>query len=419
MKKLIKFLSPLNLFLALAILTGTLYTQDINNSNNVKTDTSWKYLGRPRPGLTPLRFPPDSLLATNNWMWHGTPIFAPDLKEMFWCRYNHSTEQGELVFIKYINGNWTPMQNAPFGNLNFFENNPHYSITGDTLFFVSCGQGRFVFRVVRAGSGWTEPEAVIIPIPAGYRSGMDFSFARNGNIYFGMVDTNHPLLSDLYRSNYINGQFQIPENLGNIINSDSGETTPFIDSYERFIIFASKRPGGYGRHDIYISKRNPDDTWSTPVNLGPVINSSTEDVFPYITPDSMYFFYETGKNQPIGYNPFWISAQYVYNLVAIGVNKQVNVIPKEFILYQNYPNPFNPTTKIKFDIASNVKSEMSNVKLIIYDVMGREITVLVNQKHNAGSYEVEWNASGYPSGIYFYTLTAGTFKAAKRMIIIK
>jgi hypothetical protein len=96
-----------------------------------------------------------------------------------------------------------------------------------------------------------------------------------------------------------------------------------------------------------------------------------------------------------------------------------NNVPSEFKLYQNYPNPFNPVTKIRFDIPSNVKREKSNVKLVIFDVTGREIAVLVNQQIETGSYEVEWNASNYPSGVYFYKLTAGDYTETKKMILLK
>jgi hypothetical protein len=94
-------------------------------------------------------------------------------------------------------------------------------------------------------------------------------------------------------------------------------------------------------------------------------------------------------------------------------------IPKEFVLYQNYPNPFNPTTKIKFQIPSDVKREMSNVRLIIFDITGREIITLVNEQLNPGTYEATFDGSNLPSGIYFYRLTAGDFTSTKKLILLK
>jgi len=133
--------------------------QEINNTNAVKSDTTWKYLGPPRPGMTPLRFPPDSLLANNNGFWHGSPMFSPDLKEMYWSKYTiyPTYNRTELVFVKYENFNWTSMQYITFGNLNYSENNPFFSFSGDTLYFQSQRPDGFIFRVTRSTSGWSQP----------------------------------------------------------------------------------------------------------------------------------------------------------------------------------------------------------------------------------------------------------------------
>lgn len=98
-------------------------------------------------------------------------------------------------------------------------------------------------------------------------------------------------------------------------------------------------------------------------------------------------------------------------------------IPSKILLYQNYPNPFNPVTNIKYSIMSNVKGQMSNVKLAVFDITGREIIKLVNVVQRSGTYEVDFNGSGYASGVYFYKLTVSTgievFTDTKTMIHLK
>jgi hypothetical protein len=89
-------------------------------------------------------------------------------------------------------------------------------------------------------------------------------------------------------------------------------------------------------------------------------------------------------------------------------------IPHEYKMYQNYPNPFNPTTKIRFDLPKT-----SNTKLIIFDILGKEVATLVNQNLSPGKYEVEWNASSLGSGIYFYRLSTENFSAVKKLVLIK
>lgn len=103
--------------------------------------------------------------------------------------------------------------------------------------------------------------------------------------------------------------------------------------------------------------------------------------------------------------------------IIIGITQISTEIPGYFRLEQNYPNPFNPSTKIRFsipEIANNHKS-----LLIVYDIMGREIETLLDKSLTAGTYEAEFNAAGYSSGVYFYQLTYGNFSETKKMILLK
>jgi hypothetical protein len=90
------------------------------------------------------------------------------------------------------------------------------------------------------------------------------------------------------------------------------------------------------------------------------------------------------------------------------------MIPAVFSLEQNYPNPFNPSTGIKFNIP-----KLSQVKLVVYDVIGREVTTLVNELKQPGSYEAVFNGDNLASGVYFYRLEAGDFTDVKKMVLIK
>ena len=95
--------------------------------------------------------------------------------------------------------------------------------------------------------------------------------------------------------------------------------------------------------------------------------------------------------------------------------------PLTFSLAQNYPNPFNPVTTIRYSIPNVTLSgvEGSRVQLKIYDVLGNEVATLENEYKSAGTYEVEFNAAKYTSGVYFYRLQAGSFVETKKMILLK
>jgi hypothetical protein len=92
----------------------------------------------------------------------------------------------------------------------------------------------------------------------------------------------------------------------------------------------------------------------------------------------------------------------------------ISTLPTKYGLSQNYPNPFNPSTIIEYQVPT-----FSRVHLKVYDVLGREVALLVNEAKNAGQYSVEWNAPGMPSGIYFYRLTTENFSQIKKMLLIK
>lgn len=90
-------------------------------------------------------------------------------------------------------------------------------------------------------------------------------------------------------------------------------------------------------------------------------------------------------------------------------------------LSQNYPNPFNPTTKIKFSLPNVVdeKFRPQQTKLIVYDILGREIKTLINKPMQPGEYEVEFDATDLPSGVYFYRLTSGVFNQTRKMVLLR
>jgi photosystem II stability/assembly factor-like uncharacterized protein len=105
---------------------------------------------------------------------------------------------------------------------------------------------------------------------------------------------------------------------------------------------------------------------------------------------------------------------YTANGGVTGVGEEPAVPPKEFLLDQNYPNPFNPVTVINYQLAVN-----SFVTVRVYDLLGREAAMLVNEEKSAGSYMVRWDATHFASGVYFYRLQAGVFSDTKKLLLLK
>lgn len=135
----------------------------------------------------------------------------------------------------------------------------------------------------------------------------------------------------------------------------------------------------------------------------------------------------TGHNGPSGFG--YNAADHIlgvtnynsnsYSLIILPVVSVKNITNNavSFVLFQNYPNPFNTVTRIKFSLAS--KGETQNVRLYIYDVFGREVAALINKQLKPGTYEVEWDASNFSSGIYFYRLITDKRRSTKKMCLTK
>lgn len=135
-----------------------------------------------------------------------------------------------------------------------------------------------------------------------------------------------------------------------------------------------------------------------------------------------------GSGSYSGTNPYGqvsmnavISETCLYDTIPpIGIKGLGNEVPKVYSLNQNYPNPFNPMTSVKFGIPNS-----GDVKITVYDLLGNEVAVLVNQYLSAGFYETDWNASAYASGVYFYKMVVDSygesksFTDIKRMILVK
>jgi hypothetical protein len=376
------------------------------------------YLNQTPPDSTPVRFPPDSLLANSQWFWHGSPSFSPDLTEMYWIKYLKASNRTEIACMKFVNNKWTTPFRPSFANATYRENNPILSLNGDTLYFLSSRPGGPFFRTIRQNDTlWSQPVSVSVPKPANLNFGLQFSIAKNRTIYFELEGQNG---LDIYRSKLVNGAYSQHEKLGNGINSNGNDFTPWIHPDEKYLIFASDRTGGYGDFDLYISFQNNDGSWTQPQNLKQPINSSGTEVWPHLSPDNKYLFFVSERAGDSGYNPYWITTSTIEKLHPVtGVKDGMGSLPTQIKLYHNYPNPFNPTTTIRYDVKENAK-----LKLAIYDQLGRLIKTLVDDMKVPGNYAVTWDGTDtmgqqVSSGFYFYRLASGAFSQTLKAIVLK
>jgi len=133
-------------------------------------------------------------------------------------------------------------------------------------------------------------------------------------------------------------------------------------------------------------------------------------------------WYDKNNNNTIDGGDFVVSSKVTTAALTIspnGITIISSEIPDKFALLPNFPNPFNPVTNIQFQIPSVGQRHAFDTKLIIYDLSGRVVTTLVNEQLQPGSYEVNWDGTGFASGVYFYSLITNEFTETKRMVLIK
>ncbi|MBI5471921.1 MAG: T9SS type A sorting domain-containing protein [Ignavibacteriae bacterium] len=136
------------------------------------------------------------------------------------------------------------------------------------------------------------------------------------------------------------------------------------------------------------------------------------------------FVYDSGLITIPGVKVYKDSSRLIVTYTPVSVAEH-NASPREYALLQNYPNPFNPTTTIKYQIPNSNRqmgfgvSYLGFVSLKVFDILGREVAMLVNEVKQPGTYSVQWDASGIASGVYLYRLQAGSFVQTKKLVVLR
>lgn len=194
----------------------------------------------------------------------------------------------------------------------------------------------------------------------------------------------------------------------------AGASIPARDTIDRRLVKDVVQGTG---HSIATTAEQPEGAWPTLRSLSAPPDDDHDGM-----PNEWELARGLSPNDPtdrigIGLDGYTNLETYLNTLTGervTGVNGTFRSRPGGFSLNQNFPNPFNPTTAISFQL-----SAVSEMKLTVYDVLGREVAVLVNERMPAGIHEVKFDAAGLSSGVYLYRLEAGNFVQARKLILLR
>jgi hypothetical protein len=297
------------LFGLLFIAFTSIFSQD-NNSDFPKL--AGPYLGQKSPGEIPELFAKTIMNAEMGY--HSSIVFSPDLKEALWRPMDNNG--GKILYSKMKNKKWTKPEWINFG-IEEGILDPIFSVDGNRVYFLSFkpdvdgkNQRERIWYVDKTPDGWSKPK-LIDKVVYDHPTHWTFSLAKNGNLYFTSEAASVREEQDIYLSRFVNNKYLPPEDIGSAINSNEREFTPFIAPDESYLIFArygisTKNP------DLFISFKDSKGNWSRAINMGEKINSDTNDLAPYVSPDGKYFFFVSQREKLNAI--MWVNSEIIYEI---------------------------------------------------------------------------------------------------------
>ncbi len=286
----------------------------LNQSNNLysQTDNSLKYLGQKPPGLTAELFYGGDFVNTEKGKKRCFNVaFSPDGKEMFFSYYKGTEKKPhpeyEIKTFKLVNNTWTGPETASFSG-KFSDCDINFSPDGKYIFFCSDrpqprSASLDIYYCIKTDDGWSDPvyagtnintiEGEVYP-----------SVSIKGNVFYRSSILGLYSDSDLYRAEWVNGNFVNVQNLGPDVNAPGGQSNAVIAPDEGYILFC--------RDLIYISFQTGNNIWTKAVKLGPEVNTKAGAGSPTLTPDGKYMFFKKRFEPARGI--YWISTEIIDNL---------------------------------------------------------------------------------------------------------
>lgn len=268
-----------------------------------------EYISKDPPACNPEPYAPGIISSSDEES--GGVWISSSGEELYFSRVSANKDRGSIFLMKYRNGRWSQPRPISFSSDVCHDCSPALSHDGTRLFFCSCrkrsGNGHTsasIWMSERSTGGWEQPkpvrgEFVHIPSEGG------IAISERGCLYFPAKRQDGLGSCDIYMAERTeDGYTEEAVNLGPNVNTRYGECCSYVDSNERYLIFASDRPGGYGSWDLYISMRLEDGSWSEARNMGERINTPSDERNATVSPDGTVLFFLTDRNGNLDY--YWV-----------------------------------------------------------------------------------------------------------------
>ncbi len=302
------------IILLVLILPNIFLAQDQSETTSKFPVLKGPYLGQKPPGIKPEIF---ALGIISTDISEGCSGWGNHMEYFIFQRWIN--KKSRLYIMNQTKGVWSEPVLLPFvdkyqvGDFTIAPDGKTMTFASNILIedIGSEGEGGNIWIVKITDTGWTEPRPIGPPVNTKYHDSYP-SLAANGNIYFFSRKPGGFGKSDVYMSKFINNKYQTPVNLGININTKNHEWDTYIAPDESYMIYCSLMPGGLGDDDLYVTFKQGDGSWSKPVHMGKKINSEKSENRPYVSPDGKYFFYTSSKrgNRDI----YWVDAKIIEEL---------------------------------------------------------------------------------------------------------
>lgn len=281
-----------------------------------------EYLGQTRPGSQPELFAPG--IVSSPLMEHSAPAFSSDGKELYWAVLNTEASHLAILHMQLREGQWTAPEVAQFSDWAFLDCYPFFAPDERKLYFSSRrplendqeSSENHIWVVNRRGDNWSAPASLDATV--NQKGAYAPAVTREGTLYLTSERDDGHGSADIYRSFFSQDRYQEPLNLGELINSELWDGTPYVSPDGEYLIFMSRhRPDGFGSGDLYISFQRQDGSWTSSTNMGAKINSPALDGLPMVTPDGRYLFFVSDRNG--NYDVYWVDAEIIEELRPRGL----------------------------------------------------------------------------------------------------